>query len=78
MHPLDRFVAYITALAIIIGGIMWLSNINFTAEANAKNIAEIKHDQHFLKVKLFDLLRQINTRLSKIEGHLEQSKRKSN
>ena len=46
----------------LVGGVLWLSIIYYTTEANAKAIIEIKDD--------LDVLGSIDNRLSNIEGYI--------
>ena len=50
-------------LVSVVGGVLWLSVIYYTADANAKSIAEIKED--------LNVLDSIDNRLSNIEGYIK-------
>ena len=68
----------ISFIAVAVGFILWLSQIYITAQANAQSITDLKADiyryqadEFHRRSKIFDLLRTIDRRLSKIEGHLD-------
>jgi len=50
-------------LVSLVGGVLWLSVIYYTSEANAKAIIGIEQD--------LGVLHSIDRRLSKIEGYIE-------
>lgn len=55
-----------------VGGILWLTEIHTTAAQARDSIAEIKQD----RVVDSDELKQISIRLARIEGILEEIKRR--
>ncbi len=56
-----------TVIAILAGGILWLTNIHATASENSNQIYGMRTYQE----KILDQLREMNQRLSRIEGKLE-------
>jgi len=58
------------AVAGIISFCAWLTYISYTANANAKSIVELKKELKHKDTEIVKELREMNTRLSHIEGKL--------
>lgn len=65
-------------LALILGGmgggLVWLSNIQTTAAQARDGVAEIKQDRQAKGTEMREQLRDINSRLSRMEGILQEIK----
>lgn len=71
----------VSAFAVIIGGVVWLTEIHLTTSHAASALAEVQRDVQALKertvadksqlqVELLERLQTIDNRLSRIEGRL--------
>lgn len=58
----------LSVLPLVVGFILWLTEINATTKANAASINELRDYQK----QVYDELREMNQRLSRIEGKLNQ------
>ena len=70
----ERILIWITIIASFFGGVAWLTKQDFSTDANAKSIVEIKDNQRLLIEKLDQNLSEINRKLGRIEGILEATK----
>lgn len=55
---------------ILIGGVFWFSQVYSLSHANAQSISESKKDSKDYHKEVLKELKDINTRLSRIEGKL--------
>ena len=73
----------IGALAIFVGGIVWLTEIHLTTASSAESIQkaqveitalryQIVNDKAELQSKIFEKLQDIDKRLSRIEGQIQK------
>jgi hypothetical protein len=60
------------AITVIGGGAMWLTKIHFTQEASAKTLTELREAVSVDRRLTYDLLLNIDRRLSTIEGELKR------
>jgi hypothetical protein len=68
----NTFVPLGLAVMVIGGGAGWVTKIEVAVSAQAAKIEEQQQEDDFRARKLFDLLRQIDQRLSMIEGELKR------
>ena len=68
---LDKWTAPLGALAVIIGGVIWLTTLHGLAEQNQKDIAEIRDVQRTNKMKIYGRLQNLDERLARMEGKLD-------
>lgn len=68
----------ITAIIVLVGGILWLTEIRSLAAQNSREIMKIEktldqlNNEHLiLKQRLFDRINSQDKRLARIEGKLE-------
>lgn len=66
----ERTLIPISLVTIIIGGVLWLSDMHFQAYSNAQDIESIKVHLKSSTHKQTTLLMDIRDRISKIEGYL--------
>jgi len=68
----------VTAIAVLVGGILWLTEIRSIAAQNSREILKIEdtldklnRENFILKQRLFDRINSQDKRLARIEGKLE-------
>ncbi len=66
----EKTLVPISLVVVLIGGIIWLTQIYTTANANSDNIRDIKRMEFRYRKMLFDRLNSIDRRLAVIEGSL--------
>lgn len=63
-----------TVFSVLIGGLLWLTDVQATGKANTSRITGIEEAQDKGFDNLSRKLDDINTRLSKMEGYLYKGK----
>lgn len=68
----EKTLVPLSLIAVLVGGIAWLTDMHFTSRANAKDIQEIKIDYKGLSTKLYDKVDEINKQLTEIKVELKK------
>lgn len=58
-----------------LGGVLWISYVSYTANANASALSQMKDQIQAKDQAIIKELREMNTRLSRIEGKLNGLRR---
>lgn len=59
----------LSLVLLIIGGVAWLTNMNYNTEANGRALESISNKQDQYNKNL----EEINTRLSRLEGYIKST-----
>lgn len=68
----ERTLVPLGVIAVIIGGIAWLTTLYADTKNNGQTLLRIEQKQDTLEGGIYEELKTINTRLSTIEGRLQK------
>lgn len=68
---LSNIATIITGLAVLVGGIAWLTNINHLSRANAAKIDDIRANELFYRQRYLDELKNISKSVYELNGKMD-------
>ena len=67
----SKILTILSIAVIILGGVAWLTKIEYTASANYRSLNQLKSDRQNRAERIYDRINDLDQKVSKILGMLE-------